>query len=270
MSELSERGGPELRSGPVLPPPGRVDLMGVGVDPLDFEAAVDAVVRLVGTPGLAHVVTANVDFLAQASRDELLASILTQADLVVADGVPLLWMARWSGTPLPSRVNGTDLVERLLQVGGARGWRVCMVGGDPGVVDLAARSAHDRWGAHVVGTWPLPLSEANDPAASARVASEIGAADADLILMVMRAGRQERWINAHRHLMGNGVVIGVGSALDFVAGARRRAPVALQRSGFEWAWRLALEPRRLWRRYLVDGLGLLIRFAATRLVSRSA
>lgn len=243
----------------------RIELLGVPVDVVDLDGAVERVAALAAAPGLAQVATANVDFLAQASRQASMRRLLTSCDLVVADGVPLLWMARWSGTPLPGRVNGTDLVHRLLADAAGRRWTVAFLGGEPGVAERAAAEAAGRWGTPVAGVWPLSPEEVADPDASAAVAAEVGAARADLVLVALGGGRQERWIDAHRHLLGAGVAVGVGSALDFVAGSRRRAPLALQRRGLEWAWRLALEPGRLWRRYLVTDLALLVRFALRRL-----
>lgn len=235
----------------------RVQLLGVGVDACDLDATVAAVGRLMASDGLAHVVTANLDYLAQVQRDAGLADLVRRADLVVPDGVPLLWMAAWSRQHLPGRVNGTDLVVRLMSVASERGWKVALLGGDPGVAEAAAKAAHARWGTPVGGVWPLTPAEVGDPATSSRIASEVGDLGRPLVLVALGAGRQDKWICEHGSLLGDGVAIGVGSALDFIAGTRPRAPRALQKTGFEWLWRMLQEPRRLWRRYLVEDLGLL-------------
>ena len=172
---------------------------------------------------LGHVVTANLDYLAQIQRDPDLASVVGNADLVVADGVPLLWMARWSRQNLPERVNGTDLAVRLLEIAGDRGWPVAMLGGDAGVARSAADVAQQRWRTPVGGCWPLDRHEVDDADLSRRIASEVGALGKPLILVALGAGRQDGWIAQNRELLGSGVVIGVGSALDFVAGTRQRA-----------------------------------------------
>jgi N-acetylglucosaminyldiphosphoundecaprenol N-acetyl-beta-D-mannosaminyltransferase len=143
-----------------------------------------------------------------------------------------------------------------------------MLGGDPGVAQAAAGRARELWGSPVAGWWPLTPEEVGNPDLSRRIASEVGALGRPLVLVALGAGRQDLWISQHRGQLGAGVVIGVGSALDFVAGTRRRAPGLLQRWGFEWLWRMALEPGRLWRRYLVEDLGLLAAFAAATLWTR--
>ena len=246
----------------------KVHLLGITVDPFDLDETVAAVGRLMESNGLAHVVTANLDYLEQAQRDAGLADVVGRADLVVPDGVPLLWMAAWSRQHLPGRVNGTDLVVRLLSAASERGWKVALLGGDPGVAEAAAKAAHARWGTPVGGVWQLTPAEVGDREVSNRIASEVGDLGRPLVLIALGAGRQDKWISEHRQLLGNGVAIGVGSALDFIAGTRPRAPLAFQRTGFEWLWRMLQEPRRLWRRYLVDDLGLLCRFGMRSLVLR--
>lgn len=245
-----------------------VELQGVRFAPLDLEATVAAVQTLMEADGLAHVVTANLDYMARIRRDPDLAETVRRADLVVADGVPVLWMARWTGRRLPGRVNGTDLVVRLLALAADRGWPVAMLGADPGVAETAAGQARRRWGTPVEGCWPLTRDDVEDADRSRGIASEVGALGRPLVLVALPTGRQEAWIACHRQVLGSGVVIGIGSALDFVAGTRRRAPRLCQRAGLEWLWRMAHEPRRLWRRYLVDDLGLLARFATTTLRAR--
>ena len=244
------------------------ELMGVRFDALTLDEAVVAVEQLMAGKGLAHVVTANLDYLSKVGRDPELARVVRRADLVVADGVPLLWMAGWSGQHLPGRVNGTDLAVRLLQRAAGHGWPVVFLGGEPGVAQQARAQAEAQWSTPIAGVWPLTPAEVDDPVASREVASQVGKLGRPLVLVGLGAGRQDRWIDSNRDLLGDGVVIGVGSALDFVAGTRRRAPRVFQRVGLEWLWRLALEPGRLWHRYLVEDTAVLARFAMSTVRSR--
>lgn len=243
-----------------------VDLLGVNVHSISLAGAVERVTELIAAPRFGHVATANVDFLQQAEHDEQLRAILARADLVVADGVPLLWLARWQGTPLPERVNGTDLTVALLERAADHGWRICMVGGDTGVAVRAAAAVRERYGATVTGTRAPARAVMDDPARSAAVAGWVRAQEADLLLLAIGGGRQEHWIDQHREALGPVVAMGVGSALDFIAGTRRRAPQFMQAHGLEWAWRLGQEPNRLWHRYLVEDTRFLLRYARTRLV----
>lgn len=244
-------------------PGSKVELMGVAFDPLTLDQATLAVEELIAAGRFGHVVTANLDYMAKVRHDPALDRVVARADLVVADGVPLLWMAGWSGQSLPGRVNGTDLVVRLLQRAADRGWRVAFLGGEPRVAERAAAQAAARWSTPVAGVWPLPPEDVRDPVASRAVAEQVGALAPSLVLVGLGAGKQDEWIDLHRELLGDGVVIGVGSALDFVAGTRARAPRLFQKVGLEWLWRLALEPGRLWRRYLIEDMSLLGSFAVS-------
>ena len=243
----------------------RVEIEGIGFDPISLDGAVDELTEVIEAGRSSHVVTANLDYLRMVRDDVELGSILDGADLVVADGVPVLWLARFNGRALPGRVNGTDLVVRLLELAGARGWRVAFVGGDPGVAEAAAAAAQARWGVvSSLAVGPSP-AEVDDPVTGADLAASIAATGTQLLLLGISAGRQQRFIETHRAALGACVGIGCGSALDYVAGTRARAPRWMQRAGLEWAWRLGAEPRRLARRYLVDDLPVLVRGVARRL-----
>src|SRR4051812_30790703 len=241
--------------------------MGVSVDAVRLEEAVERVATMISRGTGGHVVTANTDFLHQADGDPELRAVIDRADLVVADGVPLLWMARWQGTPLPERVNGTDLAVRLLEVAGETGWRVCMLGGGPDVAIRAAKAAAERYGVNVTGVRSPVPAVMDDPELGAQVATWVRSQNADLLFLAIGGGRQEHWINKHRDRLGPVVAIGVGSALDFIGGTRGRAPSFMQSHGLEWAWRLGQEPSRLWHRYLVDDTRVLMRYARERLVA---
>jgi len=246
----------------------RISLLGTAIDVVDLDGAVERIAGMIESGSSGHVATINVDFLRQATACATTRTALQEADLVVPDGVPLLWMARWQHTPLLGRVNGTDLTVRLLERAGAAGWSVCYVGGDPDVAAAAADAAADRWRVRVAGVRCPPPDEMDDPVTGREVAEWIGSTGADLVLLAIGGGRQERWVHQHRDALGAGVVIGVGSALDFVAGTRPRAPQWMQQTGLEWAWRLAQEPGRLWRRYLVEDPQVLLAFARERSAAR--
>ncbi|MCO8126379.1 WecB/TagA/CpsF family glycosyltransferase [Acidimicrobiia bacterium EGI L10123] len=246
----------------------RIALLGTAIDVVDLDGAVERIAAMAAEGSFRHVVTANVDFLRQADESSPTRAALRAADLVVPDGVPLLWMARWQRTPLRGRVNGTDLTVRLLERAGATGWTVCYVGGEPGVAAAAAEAAAGRWGTRTAGIRCPSPEEMDDPVAGREVAEWVRSTGADLVLLAIGGGRQERWVHQHRDALGDGVVIGVGSALDFVAGTRPRAPRWMQQAGLEWAWRLAQEPGRLWRRYLVEDPQVLLAFARERAAAR--
>ena len=235
-----------------IPLPRNPTLLGVPFARLTLPAAVDAIGTMIAGGGPRQVVTANVDFLVQAQADPELRRILRTADLVLCDGMPLVWASRLRGTPLPGRVAGADLVPALLRRAEERGHRVFLLGAGPGVAAAAAarvRARHPRL--REIGHASPPagtLFELGAPGLLAR----IRAARPDLLLVAFGCPKQEKWIARHREELGVPVSIGIGATLDFLAGRVRRAPAWVGRCGFEWLFRLAQEPRRLARRYARD------------------
>jgi len=240
----------ELRPAGDGPKAARIDVLGCPFDVVDFEQAA-AIIRAAALDDRQlHVVTANVDFIMKAKRDPAFARELADADLVVADGVPVLWAAKLLGRPLMGRVNGTDMVERCATMSAREGIGIALVGGGPGVAEKAATAMCTRHPGARITAVPTPARMENGD--SGELARAVRETDSAIVLVALGAPRQERWLRRHLADTGCAVGIGVGSALDILAGDRSRAPRVLREHGFEWLHRLALEPGRLGRRYLVE------------------
>lgn len=216
-----------------------------------------------------RVATANLDFVARARKDAQLRADLEASTLVVADGAPVVWLARFAGAKHVRRATGVDLVAELCQRGAERGGlRVAMYGSERAIATRAAAAFERMWpGVEVV----LQLSPPFRPQSAEEVAADVAAIRAsrpELVLVALGCPRQERFIAAHFDAAPGATWIGVGGTFDFYAGVKKRAPRALQRIGGEWLARLAQDPRRLWRRYLVDDLPALAATAAALAGSR--
>jgi len=236
-----------------LPTPARV--LGHPLHPVDLDAAVDLVVAACAAATPRLVVTLNPEMVVRARGDAALTDVVARADLVVADGVGLVWAARRAGVRLPGRVPGVDLAFEVLARGGPQ-LRVFLVGGRPGVAERAAAAAHARWGVEVVGAHHGYFDvDAEGPA----VAALARAGGAQLVLAGL-GERQERFLDAQRVGFGAGALIGVGGTLDVLAGVARRTPAWTRRWGLEWAWRVGLDPQR-WHRVprLLRFVGLALR-----------
>jgi len=200
-----------------------------------------------------QVVTVNVDFLNIAHRDRSFVHLLNAAALSVPDGMPLVWLSRVLRRPLPERITGTDLILNCAELAAQRGYRMFLLGAAPGVADEAAALLESRYpGLRIVGTYSPPACDEFDPAENARIIDLIRAARPDMLFVALGTPKQERWIYQNLEELGVPVCIGVGGVFNFITGRIPRAPEALQQAGLEWLFRLVLEPRRLWRRYLVD------------------
>lgn len=238
----------------------RLDLFGVLIDQVDRSAAVDRMRGFLAS-GLPHqIVTVNLDFLYLAEHDPTFRATINEADLAVPDGMPLVWLSRLLGSPLAGRVTGVELVHECCQIAAATGAGVFFLGGAPEVTERAVARARERYpGLAVTGYSPPfgPLSREEDD----RVSELIVQARPGFLFVALGAPRQDLWIAEHRERLGVPVAIGVGCVLDLLAGTVRRAPTWMQSLGFEWAYRLMREPRRLWRRYLRNDLPLFWRLS---------
>lgn len=233
-----------------MPCPERVEILGCPFDAVSFDQTLGRMRAAAAAGRRMQIVPANVDFIMQARRDPVFASELGRADLVVADGVPVLWAAALLGRPLKGRVSGTDLAWRAAGIAAELGRPVAIVGGRiERTRRAAARMARSFPGARVIAfDTPFPL----DPPAAGRLVAAVRAVAPAILLVALGAPRQERFVQEHLAASGASVGIGVGSALDILSGAAPRAPAWMKDRGFEWLWRMAQEPRRLGRRYLVE------------------
>lgn len=229
-----------------------VTIAGVRIDALDFFSVVNAIVRHAesgGAPG--YVVTPNAHHVVLFQSDARLRDIYERALLVVPDGVPLLWAARFLGTPLRGRVNGTDLLEALCARAAVGGLRVYFLGGREGAATAAAaclRARHPTL--NVCGTRCPPFGFENDPTENAEILASISASRPDILFVGVGAPKQEYWMSRNAQQLAVPVAVGVGASFEFVGGLIARAPRWMQRGGLEWLYRLESEPGRLWKRYV--------------------
>ena len=239
----------------MIPSGARIDILGIGFDPVDLQGAVARIAAFVagGRPSLA--VTANTEMVMTARHDPELARLLAGAALVVADGVGVVWASRYLRRPLPARVPGIELAEALLAEAARRRWRVYLLGGRPGTAEhAAARLRTSYTGLDIAGCAHGYFSPADEP----RVLESIRTAAPALLLAGLGTPRQERWLARHLAALGVPAGIGIGGSLDVWAGRAQRAPRSMQTFGLEWLYRLAREPRRLRRQLTIPHFMALI------------
>jgi N-acetylglucosaminyldiphosphoundecaprenol N-acetyl-beta-D-mannosaminyltransferase len=236
-----------------------VDVLGVHVSAINMDVAVDTVQNWL-TSGLTnYVCVTGVHGVMECQRDPDLLSIHNSAGMVTPDGMPMVWASRWAGAAGADRVYGPDLMLELCRRSVELGWRSFFYGGKPGVAERLAASLMERFpGFQVAGTHVPPFRDLTQ-AEDSQVIDRINQAGADLLWVGLSTPKQERWMAAHRGLINTPVMIGVGAAFDINSGSINQAPRFVQRSGFEWLYRLIQEPRRLWRRYLRNNPEFVIR-----------
>lgn len=229
-----------------------IAILGVPFDNVTTAETIETVGRMVASRKPHYLVTANVDFLVQAQEDVELRRILFDAHLVLCDGTPLFWASRLLGNPLPERVAGADLVPLLLRVAAERGYRVFFLGATPESATQAVQNLKKRHPNLIIADHYSPPFNKLLEMDHEEIKRRIFAAKPDLLFVSLGCPKQEKWIAMHYRSLGVPVCAGVGATIDFLAGTVKRAPVWIQRIGGEWVYRLAQEPRRLFKRYFKD------------------
>lgn len=233
----------------------RVFLLGLGFDNTTERGCIERILGALDEGRGGWMVTPNLDILRRWTKSARFRELVAKADVVVADGMPLIWASRIQGTPLPERVAGSSLVSTLSAAAAERGKSIFLLGGDPGAAEEAAGVLKERHpGVRIVGTHCPPMGFERDEAAMEAIEAALREAKPDIVYVALGSPKQEELILRLRTLHPGAWWLGVGISLSFLAGRVRRAPRWMQRLGLEWIHRLAQEPRRLAKRYLVHGL----------------
>jgi N-acetylglucosaminyldiphosphoundecaprenol N-acetyl-beta-D-mannosaminyltransferase len=242
----------ELSEGVAVDPP-RVQILGVGVSAITLQKAVALIDEWIAWRDRKYICTCTTGSILEATRDPAYWTVLENAALATPDGMPLVWLAR-RRTHLPvTRVYGPDLLLAVCALSEMRQYRHYFLGGKPGVPERLAERLVARFPRLVVaGTESPPFRDLTPEEAEALV-DRVNRSTPDILWVGLGAPKQDFWMASFRERITAPVMIGVGAAFDFHAGAKPQAPRWMQASGLEWLFRLMTEPRRLWRRSLYNG-----------------
>jgi N-acetylglucosaminyldiphosphoundecaprenol N-acetyl-beta-D-mannosaminyltransferase len=208
--------------------------------------------------GFHQFATANVDFVKNAIDDPEMQQILFGCDLVVPDGMPLLWVSRLLNCPLRERVCGVDMVPKLAELAVRRGYRIFLLGAKESVSRKAAENLQEKYAdLEICGRYSPPISALEDMDHE-QILRRIEAARPDILLVAFGNPKQEKWLAMHRDRLAVPACIGIGGTLDFIAGEVPRAPVWMRGAGLEWLYRCLQEPLRLTKRYVSNGAALIM------------
>ena len=218
-----------------------VTILGLRVDCLSPNEALETIDGYVRERTPRQVVTADSSMVVLARHDPELRRIVEGADLVTPDGWGILWASRMFRTPIPYKVSGVDLAERLCARSPLKGYRIFFLGAGPNVAQEAAEKMRQRYpGTSIVGVRDGFFTAAQEP----EIAAEIRAAAPDVVLVALGIPKQEKWIDRHKNTLDVPVLIGVGGTFDVFSGRVKRAPLWMQNSGLEWLYRLSKNPRK--------------------------
>lgn len=233
----------------------RIKFMNTEIDNLTMQEALDEINRLIKERKCAYVVTPNVDHIVQLETNKELQAVYANASLILTDGKPLLWIAKWYGIPIKEKISGSDLFPLLCKMAAKKGYKMFFLGSAEGVAAKAAENLSKRYkGLQVVGTYSPPFGLGKDYAEMEKIKSMVKKANPDILIVGLGCPKQEKFIYYNREDLGVPISLGLGASFDFEAGNIKRAPKWMSDHGLEWLFRITQDPKRMTKRYLVDDL----------------
>ncbi|OYP28381.1 WecB/TagA/CpsF family glycosyltransferase [Rhodopirellula sp. MGV] len=239
-----------------LPPLDRTVVWDVPFDRVTLKQSVQRIEELVRRGEPSYVITANLNYVMLHEQESDLQAITGDADLILADGQPIVWRSKLGPNPLPERVAGSELIFKLAQAASQNRWGIYFLGGAEGVAETCAkRLARDYPGMRIAGIESPPFRELSQAEQEAQE-NRIRDSKAEILLVAFGQPKGERWIHEHYRRLGVPVSIQLGASFDFIAGTAKRAPKAWQKIGAEWAYRMLSDPKRLVPRYASNAMFL--------------
>lgn len=237
----------------------KIKILQTEINPIDYEETLSFVEHWIQQKKrpAACIVQANVFSLVNAKEDKLYRKILYETDLVVPDGMPLVWFLKGKGIDIKDRVYGPDLMLRMCNLANERSWRVFLYGGKSDVVEKLKRKLHEVFPKlRIVGNYSPPfrnLTQQEDD----EICQLINSVDPDILWVGLGGVKQDIWMHEHKNRIDVSIIHGVGAAFDFISGQIPQSPRWMMRVGLEWAFRLCVEPKRLWKRYTIANIKFL-------------
>lgn len=230
----------------------KVHFLNVTIDSLTMDEAVVVADELVKKRRCSFIVTPNVDHLVLLESNQELRDAYDRADLVLADGMPIVWLSKYYGEKIKEKISGSDFLPRLCEMAAQRGYKMFFLGAAPGVAEKAAEKMRQTYeGLKIVGSFSPDIGFEDSPDKISQVKSLIKAANPDILVVAFGCPKQELFINKYKDELNIPVCMGVGASFDFVAGIKKRAPKWMSNHGLEWFYRMWQEPGRMFKRYVL-------------------
>ncbi|TXK83697.1 WecB/TagA/CpsF family glycosyltransferase [Paenibacillus sp. N3.4] len=230
----------------------RVNMFDVNFDNYDFQDLLAFMEDVISQKSHSYILTCNVDHLIKLRKDVEFQQVYADAGAIVADGMPIIWASKMLRKPLKQKVSGSDLFAKLGEAFANRQYKLFFLGSASGIPEQAIKNLKVRFpNLNIVGCYSPSYGFENKEEENAQIIQMLIDTQPDIVFVGVGAPKQEKWIYNHYMHYKVPISIGVGATFDFLSGSVKRAPHLMQKTGFEWFWRLAQEPRRLWKRYLV-------------------
>ena len=233
----------------------RQKFMNTEIDNLTMQEALETIDALIQENKNAYVVTPNVDHIVQLETNKELQDVYANASLILTDGKPLLWIAKWYGTPIKEKISGSDLFPLLCDMAAKKGYSMFFLGAAEGVAAKAADNLMNKYkGLQVIGTYSPPYGFENDSSEMNKIDAMIKKARPDILIVGLGCPKQEKFIYNNYKKLGVPISLGLDASFDFEAGNIKRAPKWMANHGLEWLFRITQDPKRLMKRYLINDM----------------
>ena len=236
----------------------RIKFMSIEIDNLTMDEAIQSIDELVIKNKNSFVVTPNVDHLVQLEHGGKLCEVYKNADLILTDGKPLIWISKWYGTPIKEKISGSDLFPKICKMSAERGYRMFFLGAAEGVASKAAKNLQRKYpGLQIAGTYSPKFNFEKDKCEVNKIIKIIQKSKPHILIVGLGCPKQELFIFNNKEKLGVPVSLGLGASLDFEAGNVKRAPKWMADHGPAWLYRIFQDPKRLARRYLLEDIKIL-------------
>lgn len=228
-------------------------LLNTYVNSVDMNETLSAIDEMIFSSKKRYIVAINVDVIMKIENDPYLKEITDNADMVLVDGKPLIWIAKYHNRPVKAKISGSDMIPLLCERATEKGYSIFIIGGKNGIAKKAKENLEkDYPGINVIGTYAPPFGFEKDEVELEKINEMITTAHPDLLIVCFGCPKQEKWIYENYNKYDAKVSICAGATVDFLAGNVKRAPRWISECGFEWLYRFFKEPKRMFRRYFID------------------
>ncbi len=228
------------------------------VSNITMNEALDDIEKMIRSKKKSYVVAVNVDVIMKIEQDEELKTITNEADMVLTDGKPLIWISKLKKAPIKEKISGSDLVPKLCELSDKKGYTIFILGGKDGIAEQAKKKLESQYkNIRIVGVYSPKFGFENDKKELTKINSMINKKKPDLLFVCLGCPKQEKWIYNHINEYDAKVSICAGATVDFLAGNMKRAPKWMSNCGLEWFYRFLQEPKRLFKRYFIDDIKIL-------------
>ena len=230
-------------------------MLNIYVNNVDMNEAIRAIDAMIAANKRSYIVAINVDVVMKIEKDSYLKEITDNADMVLVDGKPLIWISKWYKKPIKAKISGSDLVPLLCKHSSQKGYTIFIIGGKDGVAEQARKKLEKKLPEiKIVGTYAPPFDFHKEPRELNRINEMISRVHPDILIVCFGCPKQEKWIYENYQKYNAKVSVCAGATVDFLSGNVKRAPRWMSDHGLEWFYRFIQEPRRMFKRYFIDDI----------------